>query len=118
MKSGLQSKPKFRFVEKGHREGEKVYAALGQTEAGDIVLRMDTIEDVVRITLTDWGLPIDAESVRPYDVDALLETRARGGMGLRLIHELMDDVVRETAPAPGGPNVLTMSKRRVHQIAS
>ena len=30
----LQSKPKFRFVEKGHREGENVYSALGQTEAG------------------------------------------------------------------------------------
>ena len=30
----LQSKPKFRFVEKGHREGEDVYAALGRTDAG------------------------------------------------------------------------------------
>ena len=30
----LQSKPKFRFVEKGHCEGENVYAALGRTEAG------------------------------------------------------------------------------------
>ena len=30
----LHSKPKFRFVEKGHREGENVYAALGQTDAG------------------------------------------------------------------------------------
>lgn len=27
-------KPKFRFVEKGEREGENVYLALGQTEAG------------------------------------------------------------------------------------
>ena len=27
-------KPKFRFVEKGGREGENVYMALGQTEAG------------------------------------------------------------------------------------
>jgi uncharacterized DUF497 family protein len=26
--------PKFRFVERGYREGEHVYAALGQTEAG------------------------------------------------------------------------------------
>lgn len=25
---------KFRFVEKGHRDGEDVYAVLGQTEAG------------------------------------------------------------------------------------
>lgn len=27
-------KPKFRFVEKGHRRGEDVYAALGQTDSG------------------------------------------------------------------------------------
>jgi uncharacterized protein len=26
--------PRFRFVEKGHRKDENVYAALGQTEAG------------------------------------------------------------------------------------
>ena len=30
----LGGKPKFRFVEKGEREGENVYMALGQTEAG------------------------------------------------------------------------------------
>lgn len=28
------NKPKFRFVEKGHRKDENVYAALGQTDAG------------------------------------------------------------------------------------
>jgi uncharacterized DUF497 family protein len=28
------SKPKFRFVEKGEQEGENVYLALGQTDAG------------------------------------------------------------------------------------
>jgi uncharacterized DUF497 family protein len=30
----LSSQPKIRFVEKGEREGEDVYIALGQTEAG------------------------------------------------------------------------------------
>jgi uncharacterized protein len=30
----LSGKPKFRFVEKGERENENVYFALGQTEAG------------------------------------------------------------------------------------
>lgn len=30
----LVSRPKFRFVEKGEREGEAVYLALGQTDAG------------------------------------------------------------------------------------
>lgn len=27
-------RPRFRFVESGHREGEDVYVALGQTDAG------------------------------------------------------------------------------------
>jgi len=30
----LENKPKFRFVEKGHRKNENVYAALGQTYEG------------------------------------------------------------------------------------
>lgn len=30
----LNSQPKIRFVEKGDREGEDVYLALGQTDAG------------------------------------------------------------------------------------
>jgi len=30
----LNGKPQFRFVEKGKREGEDVYLALGQTNAG------------------------------------------------------------------------------------
>jgi len=34
----LISQPYFRFIEKGHRPGENVYAALGQTEGGNISL--------------------------------------------------------------------------------
>lgn len=30
----LDNDPHFRFVEKGHRSGENVYAAMGQTEGG------------------------------------------------------------------------------------
>ena len=30
----LEGEPRFRFAEKGYREGENVYAASGQTEAG------------------------------------------------------------------------------------
>ncbi|MBI3815760.1 MAG: BrnT family toxin [Nitrospinae bacterium] len=30
----LFNKPHFRFVEKGHRYGENVYAAMGQTDSG------------------------------------------------------------------------------------
>ncbi len=85
--------------------------AYGTGHAGDILLRVETTDDVVRITLTDWGLPFDPEKVTPFDVRATVKTRTEGGTGLRLIHSLMDDVARETASAPGGPNVLTLSKR-------
>ena len=30
----LSSRPRFRYVERGHRRGEDVYAAVGKTEAG------------------------------------------------------------------------------------
>ena len=30
----FESSPRFRFVEKGHRSGENVYAAMGRTDAG------------------------------------------------------------------------------------
>ena len=86
-------------------------------QAGDILLRVETTDDVVWITLTDWGLPLDPDSVTPFDVDAPVETRTEGGMGLRIIDSLMDDVVRETASAPGGPNVLTLSKQVEHRRA-
>ncbi len=79
-------------------------------QAGEILVRVETTDDVVRITLTDWGLPFDADKVSPFDVDASIETRARDGTGLHLIYSLMDEVVRETALEPGGPNVLMLSK--------
>lgn len=30
----LENRPHFRFVEKGHRPGENVYASMGQTKSG------------------------------------------------------------------------------------
>ena len=79
-------------------------------QAGDIQLRVETTDDVVRITLTDWGLPFDPESVTTFDVDAPVGTRAKGGTGLQLIHSLMDDVVRKIASVPGEPNILVLCK--------
>ncbi len=34
VKEVFASKPHFRFIEKGHRIGENVYSAMGQTETG------------------------------------------------------------------------------------
>jgi uncharacterized DUF497 family protein len=35
----LASSPRYRFVEKGHRPGENVYAALGTTDSGRYLIR-------------------------------------------------------------------------------
>jgi sigma-B regulation protein RsbU (phosphoserine phosphatase) len=79
-------------------------------QAGEILLRVETLDDVVYITLTDWGIPLDPDDVKPFDINAPIEARITGGMGLHLIHCLMDDVARETAPASGGPNTITLTK--------
>lgn len=85
---------------------------------GDILVRVETDDDTVRITLTDWGVPFDAGGVSPFDAGASVETRAEGGMGLQLINHLMDNVVRGTAPTPGGPNTFVLTKHREPRRAS
>ena len=77
---------------------------------GEILLRAEMVDDQIQIALTDWGMPLDPDNVKAFDIHAPVETRIEGGMGLRLIHSLMDVVVRETAQAPGDPNTLTLIK--------
>ncbi len=79
-------------------------------QAGHLLLRVETTDDILRITITDWGLPFDPESVTPFDVDAPVGLRAKGGTGLLLIHSLMDGVERTAASGPGEPNSLVLSK--------
>ncbi len=80
-------------------------------QAGEILLRIETLDDVVCITLTDWGIPLNPDDIKPFDINAPIEMRIEGGMGLHLIHCLMDDVTREIAPEPGGPNTITLTKQ-------
>jgi anti-sigma regulatory factor (Ser/Thr protein kinase) len=82
-------------------------------QEGDIQVRLEAVDDVVRVTLTDWGQPFEADAAY-LAVDVPVEVRAEGGMGVLLIHRLMDEVTRVPAAAPGGPNVLTMVKHIGH----
>ena len=91
--------------------------AYGPDHAGDILVRVEAVDDTVGITLTDWGLPFNTEDSVPLDVDAPVQARTEGGMGLHLVRKLMDDVTRETASAPGGPNVLMLYKHVKHRRA-
>jgi len=78
-------------------------------QAGDIQVRIESLDDDIRITLTDWGQPFEADAAHLAE-DVPVEVRAEGGMGVLLVHKLMDEVKRAPASAPGGPNVLTMVK--------
>jgi uncharacterized protein len=55
----LDGKPKFRFVENGHRPGEDVYAALGQTEAGRYLIAFFIVKPDGR------ALPLSARDMTP-----------------------------------------------------
>jgi uncharacterized DUF497 family protein len=55
----FSARPKFRFVENGHREGEDVYAALGQTEAGRYLVTF-----FIR-KLDGRALPVSARDMTP-----------------------------------------------------
>jgi sigma-B regulation protein RsbU (phosphoserine phosphatase) len=97
---------------RSHSDGaeDAVQHRLKGGEVGDLLLRVEMQDDLVYITLTDWGIPLDPDDVKPFDVQAPIETRAQGGMGLHLIQKLMDAVVRKTSTALGGPNTLTLTK--------
>jgi sigma-B regulation protein RsbU (phosphoserine phosphatase) len=79
-------------------------------QKGDVLLTATQTGDFVQITLTDWGLPLNPNDVKPFDISAPVETRIKGGMGLHFIHTLMDNVERETSPNLGQPNALRLTK--------
>ncbi|PKN94449.1 MAG: hypothetical protein CVU44_05025 [Chloroflexi bacterium HGW-Chloroflexi-6] len=60
------------------------------------------------MVLRDWGQTFVPDSVVEPDLDASLEDRAVGGLGLFFIHKLMDEVRFEFSP--DGGNTLTLVK--------
>jgi len=77
---------------------------------GDILLSATEMGEFVQISLTDWGVPLNPADVKPFDINAPIETRIRGGMGLHFINKLMDSVERHTTQVSGGPNTLKLVK--------
>jgi anti-sigma regulatory factor (Ser/Thr protein kinase) len=84
----------------------------GADEEGDIVVSLwrEGAEIVVRVR--DFAPPVDLRRLAPRDPRAL---RA-GGLGLRLIRELMDEVTY-SRPRRGGGNLLEMRKRLIREAA-
>jgi serine/threonine-protein kinase RsbW len=62
------------------------------------------------IVLRDYGQPFDPAAVPEPDVEAGLEERPEGGLGLFFIRKIMDEVIFEFDSVTG--NVLTLVKRK------
>ena len=84
--------------------------AYPQDQVGEVLIRVELQDETLYVTLTDWGISLDPDDVKPFNIHAPVETRIKGGMGLHLIRSLMDDVTRTTATTPGDTNTLTLIK--------
>ncbi len=78
-------------------------------EPGDIEVCCGLEDQVLTIRVRDWGRGFELDGVEEPDLDAPLEERTLGGLGLFLVRQVMDDVGFHTDPELG--NELTMSKR-------
>ncbi len=78
-------------------------------EAIEVIL--DSKEDVLTIGITDNGLPFNPlEDTQDPLVDESLQDRQVGGLGVYLVHTLMDEMQYKRAE---GRNYLTLKARRV-----
>jgi serine/threonine-protein kinase RsbW len=76
--------------------------------SGAIKLTWQLSGDELIITLHDWGRQFDPSAVPSPDVDASLDDRQAGGLGMFLMNKLMDTVRYEFDEQHG--NMLTMTK--------
>lgn len=80
--------------------------------AAAMELLVSTADDAVSLEFRDEGQPFDPLAQPRPDLEAPLEERPVGGLGLTLVRALVEDAryARE-----GGTNVLRLVKKRVQQ---
>jgi len=61
-------------------------------EGGIITITCEMQDDDFVVTIRDKGKPFDPSSVPPPDLEADLDKRKIGGLGIYLMRKLMDDV--------------------------
>jgi serine phosphatase RsbU (regulator of sigma subunit)/anti-sigma regulatory factor (Ser/Thr protein kinase) len=76
---------------------------------GKISIFLSHTESEMKIILQDDGVGFDLDSVPKPDLDGPLEDRRERGLGIFLIHQLMDQVIYE--PNTGNGNQLTLIKK-------
>ena len=84
--------------------------AYGEQNRGDIACEYKVTDESLVITLRDQGRPFDPTAIADPELDARIEQRPLGGLGVYLMRQLVDAVDYHYDPGIG--NVLTLIKHR------
>ncbi len=78
---------------------------------GDILLTVAKSDEHLIITFADWGMPFERNNLPQYNKNAPIDLRARGGMGVHLIENMMDKAEWVHGDTDTIPNQLIMTKK-------
>jgi serine/threonine-protein kinase RsbW len=84
--------------------------AYGGEGKGKIELELLTFDAGVKVVIKDWGQPFDPSAIAAPNLQAPIEERQEGGLGLFLIRQLMDEVHFSFGNGRGEANLLTLVK--------
>lgn len=83
--------------------------AYGHDVSKEVIVRATVGDDQLSIDIEDTGHGFDPEAVNQEELEKLISKRRTGGLGMRLMKTLMDEVHYEIEP--GKKNALHMMKR-------
>ena len=83
--------------------------AYGHDISKEVIIRATFDDSEVRVSVVDTGRGFGPTKVDPPTLEQLISQRKSGGLGIRLIKSLMDEVSYEIVP--GQKNELHMSKK-------
>jgi serine/threonine-protein kinase RsbW len=84
--------------------------AYGSDTTREVTVKATIDPDAVQIRIIDTGRGFDPTTVADADLDSLIRQKKSGGLGMRLIRSIMDEVHYEIGP--GQKNELAMTKLR------
>jgi serine/threonine-protein kinase RsbW len=83
--------------------------AYGHDSSKEVMVRVSFDHEMLRIEVVDTGKGFDPSSIPRQELEQLVAQRKTGGLGVRLIQKLMDEVHYEVGP--GKKNQIRMVKR-------
>lgn len=83
--------------------------AYGNDETKEVMIRVSVDDRRFKIEIVDTGRGFDPATIEPQSLEELIASRKTGGLGLRLIETLMDEVHYDIEP--GKKNQIRMVKK-------